>query len=159
MIQTEIRATIPGDPAPKGSLKCIGARGRRGHVLIEDNARTKPWREKIAYAFRRGTYTAVKDQPIGVEVTFTVRRPAHHYGTGRNAQTLKTAAPAHPVSHNTGDLDKLVRLALDALQDAKVLPDDCQVVELTARKSYPLPAPTPDALPYPGALLRIYPME
>lgn len=159
MIESEIVVTVPGQPAPKGSLKCIGARGGRGHVLIEDNKRTKPWRDKLAGACRRIKKPAVKGQPIGIETTLTLDRPTYHYGTGRNAKKLKDRyAAAAPVGHSTGDVDKLARLVLDALQDAKVLPDDCQVVELTVRKAYVDGNGVPDVLGFPGALLRIYPM-
>lgn len=157
MIDREIRLTIAGHPKPKGSLKCIGARGRRGHVLIEDNKGTKPWRTEITRLARQATQSADVRQPIGVEMTATLARPKSHYGTGRNATTLKDNAPEHPVGHNTGDTDKLVRLFLDALQDAKVLPDDCIVVELTARKAYAGTA-VPMALEYPGIRARIYPL-
>lgn len=161
VIESEIVVTVPGNPAPKGSLKCIGGRGGKGHVLIEDNKRTKPWREKLAWCVKRATRTADAGQPVGVEITSTIERPKAHYGTGRNADTLKGTAPAYPVGHNTGDVDKLARLVLDALQDAKVLPDDCQVIEVVSRKGYPQPdliGRVPDALPYPGVLLRIYPL-
>ena len=65
------------------------------------------------------------------------------------------------MSHSTGDLDKLVRLALDALQDTGVIPDDCAVVELTARKAYPHDTgtkPLSDVLAYPGIVIRLYPI-
>jgi Holliday junction resolvase RusA-like endonuclease len=162
---TETRVVIPGHPAPKGSLKCIGGRGGKGHVLIEDNARTKPWRKTLATWAGRRLQPVQPQEPIGVEITFTLERPKSHYGTGRNAGVLRPGAPAFPVSHATGDVDKLLRLALDALQDAKVLPDDCQVIETTARKVYVSPAPIDDpwsvaydALGHPGVVLRLYPI-
>lgn len=159
----EIRAVIPGHPAPKGSLKCIGGRGGRGHVLIEDNERTKPWRETIAGWLRAKWPTgqqAEKRQPIGAEVTVTIDRPGYHYGTGRNAGQIKpTHAGAYPVGHDTGDIDKHARLLLDALQDAGVLPDDCIVVDLHVRKAYVGCPSAPDALGHPGVVIRLYPME
>lgn len=163
-LDSELVLAIPGHPAPKGSMKCIGARGGRGHQLIEDNARTKIWRSTLAGWVTRSTdvrHNAEKGQPLGVELTFTLPRPRGHYGTGRNSDVLKPSAPAHPVSHLTGDLDKLVRLALDALQDTPVLPDDCAIVEIQARKAYPVNTRTPgsDALPYPGVVIRLYPIE
>lgn len=160
-----VRIVIPGTPASKGSMKCIGRRGKVAHVLIEsvDNAE---WRAAVStWAGRKLTPFAARE-PVGLEMTFTLNRPKWHYGTGRNAGTLKDSAPAFPVGHNTGDLDKLVRLINDALQDAKVLPDDCQVIETTARKVYvsPLPVDDPwsvgyDALGHPGVVIRFYPIE
>lgn len=152
--------TIPGRPAPKGSLKCIGRRGQRAHVLIEDNEHTAPWRSTVAgWLTKRGPSAApLPGQPLGVECTLTLDRPKHHYGTGRNAGTVKPRyADAYPVGHNTGDLDKLVRLILDAMQDADVLPDDSQVCELVTRKAFTQPElDALDRLPYPGVRLRLY---
>lgn len=161
MLTTGVRIVIPGDPAPKGSMKCVGGSKGRGHRLIEDNARTKPWRDKVATACRDRltAYTAGVGQPVGAEVTFTLNRPAGHYGTGRNARTLRAAAPAYPVGHNTGDLDKLVRLILDALQDPGTLPDDCAVVDVTARKRYIADGSfDPDVLAHPGVVIRLHPI-
>lgn len=159
----ELRIVVPGHPAPKGSLKCIGGRGGKGgaHVLIEDNARTKDWRATIANGIRRHDLApAGPGQPVGVEVTFTLERPKAHYGTGRNAGTLKERfADARPVGHQTGDTDKLVRLVLDALQDADLIPDDSAVVEVVARKEYVAERPALDVLGHPGAVIRLYPIQ
>lgn len=163
MLTGEIRAVIPGHPAPKGSLKCIGGPKGRGHRLIEDNTRTGPWREKIATALRTRWPTgqhAEKRQPVGAEVTFTIDRPAGHYGTGRNAGQIKPSyARVYPTGHDTGDIDKHARLLLDALQDADVLPDDCIVVDLHARKAYTACPTTPDALGHPGVVVRVFPIH
>lgn len=159
MLDHELVISIPGEPTPKGSLKCVGRNG--SHQLIEDNRRTKDWRTTVAFWIRRKWDAAApKGQPLGAEVTFTVKRPASHYGTGRNALVLKATAPAHPVSHATGDVDKLLRLILDAIQDTDVLPDDCAVVEATARKAYALDTSVPwgDVLGYPGVVIRLYPI-
>lgn len=161
MLTHEIRAVIPGTPAPKGSLKCIGGKGR-GHQLIEDNARTKPWREKLARLLRRSWPTdqhAEPKQPIGAEITISIDRTPSHRGTGRNAHVLKASAPSYPTGHNTGDVDKHARLTLDALQDAGILPDDCIVVDLHIRKAYVGCSSTPDALGHPGVVIRLFPIE
>lgn len=165
MLTHEIRAVIPGHPLTKGSMKCIGRRGRVAHVLIEsdDNGAKARWREFIARETRRAWPTdrqAVKGQPVGAEITFTLARPKSHYGTGRNAGTVKPAyVDALPVGHDTGDVDKLLRLILDALQDSGVLPDDCAVVDTVARKRYVDAAPDPDVLGHPGVVIRLYPIE
>lgn len=154
MIRAEIVLVVPGRPAPKGSLKCVGKNG--AHQLVEDNERTKPWRATIATWAARAPGKANKGEAIGVEITSTVPRPANHYGTGANAATVKDTAPAYPTGARTGDADKLARLVLDALQDAGILDNDAQVVEVVSRKAYP-ETPVPDALDLPGALIRVYP--
>ena len=162
MLTHELAIVIPGHPAPKGSLKCVGGRGR--HQLIEDNPRSTTWRTEVARWVKRKWPTeqrAVKGQPVGAEVTFTIERPKSHYGTGRNAHTLKPAyVDALPVGHTTGDVDKLLRLVLDALQDADLLDDDCAVIEATARKTYVDGPPlVPDRLDHPGVLIRLFPYD
>lgn len=165
MLTTELTITIPGESVPKGSMKCIGQRGKVRHQLIEDETtRVKEWRGSIAYWVRRKwmSHAAAKGQPLGAEITFTIKRPKSHYGTGRNADQLKPAAiHALPVSHSVGDVDKLLRLILDALQDTHALPDDAAVCELTGRKHYVQHNPTPgdDVLSYPGVVIRLYPLE
>lgn len=164
MLTTELVVSIPGEPYTKGSLKCIGARGKVKHQLVEQlGAPATDWRTTVAYWAKRAWLAYEKPdkgQPIGAEITFTLPRPKGHYGTGRNSGALKSSAPAHPVSHSTGDIDKLLRLILDALQDTNVLPDDCAVVELNSRKAYPTTQRTVgDVLAYPGVVIRLYPIE
>lgn len=154
MIRGELVIVVPGRPAPKGSLKCVGRDG--SHQLIEDNARTKPWRKIVAEYAAQITQHAAKTQSIGVELTSTIPRPTHHYGTGANAGTVKPSAPSFPVGARTGDVDKLARLILDALQDSALLANDAQVVEVVSRKAYPGSPFVPDALPEPGVVIRVY---
>lgn len=143
--------SVPGLPAPKGSMKCVGGRGR--HQLIEDNPRTKPWREHVAQQARRTLTDHGRTFPKGAAVraivTFTVPRP-------------KSNHDPHPVTRGTGDVDKLLRLILDALQDAGVLHDDSAVIDVRTRKGYPCPdattEPTPqdrDVKPWPGVVIRL----
>lgn len=164
MLTTELVISIPGEPYTKGSLRCIGARGKIKHQLVEQLGKpAQDWRETVAYWVRRRwmTHMADKGQPLGAELTFTLPRPKGHYGTGRNADLVKPTAPPHPVGHGTGDIDKLTRLILDALQDTHVLPDDCAIVELNARKVWPRTSDErwDDVLGYPGVVIRLYPIE
>lgn len=162
MLTSTMRLAVPGPPKPKGSLKCIGGRGR--HQLIEDNKAAGPWRKTIADAVRRKWpehQYADPGQPVGAELIFTVDRPAGHHGTGRNAGVVKASAPAFPVARSSYDLDKLVRLALDALQDTPVLPDDAAVAQIEARKTYPRQddgLDDDDVLQWPGVVIRLYPL-
>lgn len=162
-IRHEIVVTLGGTPVGKGSLKCVGRRGARNHVLIEDNPRTEAWRTEVCRAVRAAIsvedMTAEKGEPVGVEITTTLPRPAGHYGTGRNASALRTAAPEFPTAHGTGDVDKLARLILDALQDSGIVEDDAQIVEILSRKVFlDGPGLFPDVLAYSGVRLRIYPI-
>jgi Holliday junction resolvase RusA-like endonuclease len=120
--------------------------------MRESSRAVAPWREAV----RTETATALERAaayrpPLAATVwlTFTVRRPSTHYGTGRNALTLKGNAPRHP--RGRPDLDKLVRATLDALTDAGALVDDANVVTMHAVKCYP--AGDLDALDVPGAVI------
>lgn len=157
LLTKEYAVRVWGSPAPKGSLKCIGARGKQRHVLIEDNTNTKPWRQLIEKAGRALPVTMLEG-PVGLEVTLTLARPKSHYGTGRNATVLKASSPLWPISHQAGDTDKLERTVLDGLQDAGLFVDDCLVVELVGRKVYVDTPGAPDRLDRPGALIRLYPI-
>lgn len=150
---------VYGDPMPKGSMKCIGARGKVKHQLVEqlDNG---PWLEKVAGMARIVVgERADLHQPIGLELTFTLGRPKSHYGTGRNAHSVKASAPAFPTAHGTGDLDKLERAVLDSLQEAGVLNNDAQVQRIISEKRYPdaWAWDGSDVLDRPGVVVRIRP--
>lgn len=104
---------VPGHPKTKGSLNFYGKNQVREEV---DNS---AWREAVRGAVerdieRRGTGPAT-DGPMAVEVTFWLDHPNVH---GPNSQA--------------GDLDKLIRLVLDALKDAGAYLDDNQVACLPA---------------------------
>jgi crossover junction endodeoxyribonuclease RusA len=156
---------VYGLPKPKGSMKCIGARGTRKHVLVEQ-VDDGGWRQQVAAMARRCVEErADPQQPIHVEITFTIPRPKSHFGTGANARKVKLGAQVWPSTHGTGDKDKLERLVLDALQDAGVLVNDAQVVSGFTEKQYDAPHPGQepwtrggDVLDRPGATVRIRPL-
>lgn len=150
---------VYGPPAPKGSLKCVG-RGTR-HQLVENSPRTGPWRDRVVAGSRRLTVSGISG-PVGVEVTLTVDRPTSHYRVGGelSAEGLRRPYPHKRSQGIGGDVDKLARVILDALEDAGTLADDSQVVELVARKTFHDGAGVlPDALDRPGARIRLYPLE
>lgn len=129
---------VYGEPAPKGSLagRClthpkIGKVCQQAArvVMSEDANRGRPWRRAIETAAPvHITEQADQHQPIKATMTFAVTRT--HAARDRPYPSVRSALSIG------GDLDKFVRLVLDALESAKVLTDDAQVVELTARKVY-----------------------
>lgn len=173
MLAGEFVITVPGRPAPKGSLKCVGRGGR--HQLIEDNAKAAPWRAEVVgwltKSRRHGDVDpAIKGQPLGAEVSFTVPRPKAHFRHHRDKVTgvvklgdvKPSYADAWPVNRGTYDVDKLIRLILDALQDAALMPDDAQVCDLVTRKRFPTldgEIDPFDRLPWPGVRIRLYPLN
>ncbi|MFD7793562.1 RusA family crossover junction endodeoxyribonuclease [Streptomyces sp. NPDC059759] len=143
--------TVHGTPGPQGS-KTHNAAG----ALYESSAKVKPWREAVKSAALDGIAYDESwmplDEPVRLDVVFTLRRAKHHYGTGKNAGVLKASAPQFPTGKP--DLDKLVRSTQDALKDAGVLHDDSVVTAVFAAKAYPLTGA--DALSHPGAVIRVW---
>lgn len=145
--------TVYGTPAPQGS-KNRNAAG----ALYESSAKVRPWRQDVKTAaldalHHDDAWTAL-DCPVLLDMTFSLRRPKHHYGTGKNAGRLKPSAPRYPTS--TPDLDKLVRSTQDALKDAGVLADDSCVTDVNAGKRFVLAGTGADTLHLPGAVIRVW---
>jgi Holliday junction resolvase RusA-like endonuclease len=157
VLTREAILVVAGVPRTKGSLKCVGRNGH--HQLVDDNPRARQWLDLVAARARELDLELDRGQPVGVELVATLPRPAAHYGTGANKLTLRGRAPRLPVRRQTGDVDKLARLVLDALQSAGVLADDAQVVELIARKAYPSSVGGWDGSTVPGIVVRLYPYE
>jgi len=120
-----------------------------------NGATLSPWRDNVrsaALAVYQNSNNPFGSDPVSVQITFTFARPTAHFGTGKNADTIKTSAPPFPSSHAIGDIDKLVRACLDALTDAGVWKDDSQVVDLHARKVW---VDEDVALDRPGAVIDV----
>lgn len=111
--------TVPGKPLPKGSLRHVG-RGR----LIEQT-KVKDWMRDIQNhtVETYGSEIPLFEAPVEAVLKFRFPRPA----AAKNR--------LYPHLRSAGDLDKLTRAVLDALQPA-VLLDDSLVVQLTASKTY-----------------------
>lgn len=138
-VEWETTMVVHGEPAPQGSKRHLG-----NGILTESSSRVKPWREAVKYACLDDR-TTNRVGPLAVEITFTVRKP-------RSAPKKKTTWPTR-----RPDVDKLLRSTLDGIGEAGFWRDDSQVVEVTGRKVYPDEGI--DALPHPGALIRIRNLE
>lgn len=141
-----MRITVHGTPAPQGSKRHVG-----NGVMVESSKKVKPWRQDVKHAALAASAertpcldptcacqphggTWGRDDALQVEVTFYLPRPRGHYGTGRNAATLKPSAPGRPWTKP--DLDKLLRSTLDALGEAGLWADDSRVAVVLAEKQY-----------------------
>jgi crossover junction endodeoxyribonuclease RusA len=118
----EITFSVGGNPIPKGSMKHIG----NGRMI--DQTKVKPWMSLIRKAAIEIAKGEIISLPCMVEVEFRFARPM----SARNR--------LYPHLRSVGDIDKLSRAVLDALQGSKteqgVLTDDSLVVDLIARKRY-----------------------
>lgn len=129
-----IEFTVHGEAATAGSKRGFYNK-KAGRVMItDDSARSRPWKALVADA----AIQAIGDRdpfagPLVLELTFWVRRPKSHMGTGRNADRVKPAAPSHPAVKP--DLLKLARAAEDALTGIAYA-DDAQIVTEILHKAY-----------------------
>lgn len=118
----EITFNVGGNPIPKGSMRHIG----NGRMV--DQTKVKPWMSLIRKAAIEIAKGEIVSLPCMVEVEFRFARPM----SARNR--------LYPHLRSVGDIDKLSRAVLDALQGSKteagVLTDDSLVVDLIARKRY-----------------------
>lgn len=133
---TSIKFFVPGVPAPQGSVKSFTHPATGKIVSQPDNPRTKPWRGIVGMtALAALNDWSLSREPFVVVLRFVFPRPKSHFGSGRNAETLKASAPAQPCGRGVPDIDKLIRAVLDALTGV-IWFDDSQVAYVEAMKRY-----------------------
>ena len=116
-----IGITVVGRPRPAGSK-----RSYNGHV-VADNPYVENWMQEVRSAAAKVCGKApLIETPVELSAVFEFARPKCHYGSGRNAGTLKASAPVE-MAH-TPDLCKLIRAVEDALTKT-VWKDDAQIVQ------------------------------
>jgi Holliday junction resolvase RusA-like endonuclease len=115
-----VRIAVPGDPVPLERARV----GNGRHYLP---ARSVEYRERVQTAWMRSGRPDLGDVPLTASMRFYIARPASHYGTGRNAHTMKAAAIA---ILPPGDIDNYCKATLDALSTLAYT-DDRQVVCLS----------------------------
>lgn len=124
---SRIEFFVHGLPVPQGSKKVF-----RGNIVDVAKADLRDWRQAIAKeckAEMNGASPLIG--PVSVIARFFLTRPKGHYGTGKNAFTVKDSAPIAPKVRP--DIDKLARSVLDALTGV-AFRDDGQVARLMVEK-------------------------
>lgn len=124
---------VPGIPKPGGSKRGF-YNAKLGRVLItEDCKASKSWRAVVSLAAREAYQGYPLVGPLELTVAFVMPRIGSHYGSGKNAEKLKPAAPKfHTVKP---DATKLMRSTEDALTGI-LWRDDAQIARQTVEKSY-----------------------
>lgn len=160
---------VLGEAKPAGSKRAFRNPKTNRIIVTDDSKGAKPWKQEIAGTARDAfmlpcpvcaaalvrctTNTAPCPQCAGarrvagtlligsvaVEFVFYRRRPAGHFGTGRNASQLRPSAPSRPTTRP--DVLKLARAVEDALTGV-VWRDDAQITEQVLRKFYGEPERT-----------------
>ncbi|MFF3671712.1 RusA family crossover junction endodeoxyribonuclease [Microtetraspora malaysiensis] len=161
-----LEIAVDGTPVGQGAVRYSST----GHGYHANGKALKPWRRAVqraaeqvrdaagGHAFakrdtlsRACTVCAVLKAdhvmtaaPVFAEITVTVKKP-------KSAPKLRRT---WPITRSSYDIDHHARAILDAISAAEVWRDDSQVIELIARKAYP--GEGVDALPHPGAVIRIW---
>lgn len=132
--EADVSFFCPGIPQPGGSKRAFAHKTTGRIVVTEDCRRSKEWRAVVALAAQAamGGMPPLAG-PLAVSITFTLSRPKGHYGTGRNARTVRAGAPRYPTVKP--DTTKLLRAAEDSLKGICWL-DDAQIVRQHAGKEY-----------------------
>lgn len=134
-----IRFQVLGHAEPAGSKKSFRHARTGAIVTVDDNAKSRPWKQQVAGAAHNALVlrdAQLLTGPLEVSLTFVRARPKGHYGSGRNADKIKASAPQWPTTKP--DVDKLSRGCLDALTGV-LYRDDAQVVRKTVAKFYGAP--------------------
>ena len=133
---------VTGIPVAQGSLVSNG----HGRGLRHSNEiKLKPWRYQVVSAI---SSAKPKDWnpalPLSITATFRLPRPQNHFGTGRNANTIRDSAPIHHIVKP--DLDKMARAIGDAIEAAALVRGDQQITSWNIAKRYCVGSETPGVL-------------
>ena len=126
-----ISFTVPGLPVPQGSMTAF-IKGGRPVITHKRSDALKDYRARCAMA-AQAAGASCSSEPISLRAVFYMLRPKSHFGTGRNAHTLKPSAPDYCAT--TPDIDKILRALLDALTGV-CFADDKQVVRAHVVQRY-----------------------
>ena len=118
------RIYIPGIPDIK-----MRPRATRNGRMYDPNAQAKEASIQKAQMSNEAVLTGA----LIVDMLFEFPRPAGHFGTGKNAGTLKSSAPVYCC--NTKDLDNIAKFYCDSF-NCIAYEDDRQIVSLTCHKKW-----------------------
>jgi Holliday junction resolvase RusA-like endonuclease len=139
---------VAGDPVTQGSKVAFVSKSTGRAVMRESQPKLPLWRQKVTLAVERVVPEGAlrlrfpAGKPVGVTLTFMLRRPQQHFGTGKNAGKVRDSAPLYPIGM-TADIDKLTRAVLDSITDSGLWSDDGQVAWIKATKVWADPASVP----------------
>ena len=128
-----VRFVVLGRPQPKGSKQVLPVKGPRRFIVRESNPRAQQWALAVSIVAHEHHHGDLIRGPVAVTIAFYFARPKAHYGTGRNALSVKPSAPRHMTT--VPDADKCARCTNDALTGI-VFHDDAQIADLHVVKRY-----------------------
>lgn len=120
---------VHGTPAPQGS------KVRTKYGMREASNKVMPWREAIvSEVIRQGHSDLRMHGPLQVEVMFSHKRLASHYGRKNGQPYVKPDAARYVAT--TPDIDKCLRSTFDALTQSGMIEDDKFIVAVQAQQRY-----------------------
>lgn len=133
----QLNVWVAGKPRPKGSWRAI--KGKHGKVvMLPSNPDAKVWEKRVQDAASAIYHAEGERAPMAGEIfvnaRFYISRPKSHYRASGELKPI--IRELGPITRGTGDVDKLPRAILDALQKAGVFADDSQVTDLISRKRW-----------------------
>lgn len=135
MIQLTFK--IPGEPAGlrrhRTRAQQMGSRVVFRQYDPPANVANKATIAQHAVLAMRSAGASMFTGPVGLRVVARFVRPKSHFGTGRNAGTLRIAAPT--IHAQKPDCDNLLKLVCDALNGV-AWRDDAQVATVQVRKHW-----------------------
>lgn len=129
--------TVPGPPCAlqrhRSAIRGKGARAFVQHYDPEANKSNKARIQQFAVLAQRDGGVKMLSGPLGLSIVARFPRPKSHYGTGKNANTLKPSAPwAHT---QKPDLSNILKIVEDALNGV-VWHDDSEIDSVTIHKCW-----------------------
>lgn len=133
---------VEGDPKGQPRARaCI--RGKRAGVY--DPGTADKWKAAVAEVWRN--VVAPENAPrlspftgaVSLRLGFFFRRPKGHYGSGKNAGSLKAGAPNRHAGKP--DLDNLAKAVMDVLTRLGAWTDDALVSRLTVSRAWAVGVP------------------
>lgn len=126
-----VKFHVEGKPVAQPRARACW-RGR--HAGVWNPPKAKGWKALVSLACPAKIKHKAFAGPVALSLAFSFARPPGHSGTGRNAGSLKRSAPLRHIQKP--DLDNLAKSTMDALTEAGVWRDDCQVVGLEMVKAW-----------------------
>ncbi len=127
-LMNRIEFKVPGNPQALKRHRAV----KRGRFIATYDPSAGDKQDFLAKAMEHRPEQPL-NEPLKVSLIFSFARPKSHYGTGRNADTLKDSAPVHHASKP--DCDNLAKFVLDALNGV-YWQDDSIIAMMTVAKLY-----------------------
>jgi crossover junction endodeoxyribonuclease RusA len=136
---------VSGDPMPQPRVRAFARKMGNGQAVarVYTPGTAEAWKSAIAVAARPHIPQRPITGGVALSVLFRIERPKSHYGSGRNAEVLRSAAPRFHAQKP--DVDNLIKAVMDALSIIGIWEDDTQACRLIVEKRWATLAERPGA--------------